>query len=113
MAPPVLPPAKEEYISDRQKIEDAFVSIKGLVKASLRPLPTQTGNGTFITNPISTGLLEDLEKLNIRDIPTLIQTVKGKITNAPINDKTLLMERVVQVRSPKVSRKPFSNLLIA
>ena len=100
MAPLDLPPAKEEHISERQKIEDAFASIKGLIKASFQPLPTQTGNGTYIADPISTGLLQDLEKLHIRDIPTLIQTVKCKITNAPVNDKAYLMERVIQVRNP-------------
>ena len=102
MAIPVLPPAKEEYIPERQKIEDSFASIKGLIQASLKPLPTQTGDGSYIADPISTGLLKDLEKLHIRDIPTLIQTVKGKITNAPVNDRTYLMERVIQVRNLEI-----------
>ena len=95
---PYLPAAPIEHTSTRQEVEQAFASISGLIKASLRPLPKQTGDGTYITPPISTGLLEDLQKLHIQDVKTLIQTVKTQANSDPTDDRTYLMERIIQVK---------------
>ena len=97
---PYLPAAPVKHTSIRQGVEEAFESISQLIKASLRPLPKQTGDGSYITPPISTGLLEDLQKLHIKDIKSLIQTVKAQATGDPTDDRTYLMERVIQVRAP-------------
>ncbi|MCJ1472027.1 hypothetical protein MMC13_000672 [Lambiella insularis] len=92
-----LPSVPVQQASLRQEVDKAFEDISGLIKASLRPLPKQTGDGSYITPPISTGLLQDLRKLSINDVETLIQTVKTGATGDPTNDKTYLMERIIQV----------------
>ena len=95
---PNLPPSPpEDNTSDRQKVEAAFQSIKGLIKAKLRPLPIETGDGTYITRPLSTGVLQDLQKLGLADFGALIETVKALFTGEPTDDKSYLMERVIRV----------------
>ncbi|MCJ1385278.1 hypothetical protein MMC17_008399 [Xylographa soralifera] len=94
---PYLPAAPVKHTSPRQEVEEAFASISSLIKASLRPLPKETGDGSYITPPISTGLLEDLQKLHIKDVKSLIQTVKAQATGDPTDDRTCLMERIIQV----------------
>lgn len=96
---PASPP--EDKASDQEKVQDAFASIKGLVKASLRPLPTETGGGSYITKPIATGVLHDLHKLDLKDVGSLIETVKTQATGGPTDDKSYLMERVIRVRDPR------------
>jgi hypothetical protein len=94
-----LPAVEEQKTTERQKVEAAFTSIRGLIKASARPLPTQTGDDSYITPQLSTGLLQDLQKMHIKDVKTLIDTIKAQTSGKPVNDKTLLMEKVIQVRS--------------
>lgn len=103
---PSLPSVPVKQASLRKEVDTTFQSISGLIKASLRPLPRQTGDGSYITPPISTGLLQDLRKLSINDVETLIQTVKAEATGDPTDDKTYLMERVIQVESPFTTFKP-------
>ena len=99
---PDLPPSPpEDRMSDHEKVRAAFASIKGLIKASLRPLPTQTGNGTYLTKQLSTGILHDLKKLGFGDVGALIDTLQAKTTGAPTDDKTYLMESVIQVGDPR------------
>lgn len=40
-----------------------LAKIGGLRQASSRPLPTETGNGTYITRKVQTGLREDLKRI--------------------------------------------------
>ena len=93
-----LPAVPVKHTSTRQGVEEVFASITQLIKTSLRPLPKETGDGSYITPPISTGLLDDLQKLHIKDVKSLIQTVKAQATSDPTDDRTCLMERVIQVR---------------
>ena len=95
---PSLPDTPIEKVPSRKDIEATFESIRGVIKASLRPLPTQTGDGSYITQPESTGLLPDLQKLGIRDMKALVGVIGAKASGKPTNDKEYLMEKVIQVR---------------
>ena len=86
-----------EQLPLRKQIETTITSVSGVIKASLRPLPTQTGDGSYINPPASTGLLQDLRKMGIKDAETLAEVFAGKVSGKPTNDKTYLMERVIQV----------------
>jgi hypothetical protein len=86
-----------EHHSMRRRIEDAFRSIQGVVKASVRPLPTQTGNGTYVLDPEHTSMLKDLSKLGFRDILTMADMIKAGTHDEHVEDSTYLMERVIQV----------------
>ncbi|THC88806.1 hypothetical protein EYZ11_011744 [Aspergillus tanneri] len=81
---------------------DAFKKYRQLVHASRRPLPTETGDGTYIEDETNSGLWADLRSLGIKDINTLLRLKKTKGTGQLIDDKTMFMEHVIQL----VSRLP-------
>ena len=92
-----LPDAPQEHTSEEQEIEDFFASISGVIKAAFRPLPTQTGDGTYITPPSTTGVVDSIFHTKLKDLKTLLDVSLSEITGDPVNDKTYLMERIVQV----------------
>lgn len=94
-----LPDAPVERATARQQIEHALESAGGLLKTSLRPLPTQTGDGSYLAPPHLTGLVKDLQKLGIDDAETLIELVKTTATGEKINDKSYFMERLIKLAS--------------
>lgn len=62
----------------------------------MRPMPENTGDGSYLqdeeTHP---SILQELKSIGIRDMSTLVQKIKAG--EAPIDDKTMLMERVIQL----------------
>ncbi|KAL4803636.1 Psi-producing oxygenase A [Aspergillus unguis] len=93
--------------------------IESAVSASLRPLPTATGDGTYITDSTQTGLASDLSHVDLNDARTLVDVVKSAATGQPVDDKQYIMERVIQLTAglPSNSRnaaeltKSFLNML--
>lgn len=79
--------------------EKSAAQAKKVVAASLRPLPTETGDGTYVENKHATGLAKDITHIDISDVRTAVDVVKGAATGDPINDRTYLLERVIQVGS--------------
>lgn len=94
---PATPP--EQHVTFREKVEDAFQSVVGVIKATTAPLPTKTGDGSYIANTKPTGLLTDLVNLRPGDVSTLIAQAKSTLTGDPVNDKTYLMERLLKLAS--------------
>lgn len=94
---PDSPP--EQHTSHREKIGAAIKSVSDLIKAATAPLPTQTGDGSIINKQKSTGVLKDVVQMRPRDVLTLVDLAKEAITGEPINDKTFLMERLVELSS--------------
>ena len=98
---PVQP---SEIAQIRQTLESGFKKLASLISAARKPLPTQTGDGTYLHYPnddpnliqqIEAGL-KDLSHLGITDIETLIQ-VQDKQKNGYLwDDKKYLMERLIQ-----------------
>lgn len=91
--------AHEKHQSIRDQIDAAFASIHGLIKASSRPLPTQTGDGSYIEPQVSTGFIQDLQKIGFSDIETLIEVMKTSISGQPTDDRTYFMERLIKLAS--------------
>ncbi|KAL6238146.1 Psi-producing oxygenase A [Aspergillus navahoensis] len=93
--------------------------VENVVAASLRPLPTATGDGTYVAEPAQTGLVKDLGHVDLKDVRTLAEVVKSAATGKPVDDKQYIMERVVQLAAglPSTSRnaaeltKAFLNML--
>jgi hypothetical protein len=84
----------------RQQVEDSISQISQVIHAALRPLPEQTGDGTYLPDAnTQTGIWNDLSHVGINDIETLIEVVKDKSSGSFVDDKDFLMERVIQVRS--------------
>ncbi len=94
---PATPP--EQHVTFREKVEEAFQSVAGVIKASAAPLPTETGDGSYIANTKPTGLLDDLVHLQPDDVRALIAETKSKLTGDPWNDKTYLMEGLLKAAS--------------
>lgn len=94
---PNAPPERHDGI--REEVDAAFASIRGLMKASFRPLPTQTGDGSYIEPPVSSGVIKDLQKIGVSDVETLIELVKTSISGQPTDDRTYFMERLIKCTS--------------
>ncbi|KAK2779959.1 hypothetical protein FQN53_001190 [Emmonsiellopsis sp. PD_33] len=89
----------------REEIEKTVSQISQLVKASLRPLPSHTGDGSYIDDaPPDPNLLADLERIGFKDLDTLVDVVKNAATGEPVNDKEYIMERVIELASSLPSR---------
>lgn len=77
--------------------ENPLAQVEQVLKASLRPLPTETGDGTYVQDNKATGLAKDLSHVDLKDVKTLVEVAKSTITGDPINDREYIMERVIQV----------------
>ncbi|KAL4918828.1 hypothetical protein BDW62DRAFT_217449 [Aspergillus aurantiobrunneus] len=64
-----------------------------------RPLPTETGNGTYVEDEESEGgrLWKDLLALGIEDVGTVKDLLKSELGGGLLDDKTMLMERTIQL----------------
>lgn len=77
--------------------ENPLSQIEQVVSASLRPLPTETGDGTYVKDNTTTGFAKDLGYFGAKDVETLAETAKSAVTGDPVNDREYIMERVIQV----------------
>ncbi|QDS73559.1 hypothetical protein FKW77_001022 [Venturia effusa] len=97
--------------SDLQRLRHGlgkdFQQMAGLISAARRPLPDQSGDGTYLDDkPISpdvmdrvNGALGDLSHLGIKDVETLLKVVKLGKSGEPWQDKEYLMEHLIQTAS--------------
>jgi hypothetical protein len=69
-----------------------------------RPLPSGTGDGTYIDEPKPTSSMwDDLKTLRVKDYATLHELLEKELSGDSLtNDKTMVMERVIQVRQTAV-----------
>ena len=109
--PPIPDSPPEQHVALRKEVDAAFESVAGVIKAALAPLPTQTGDGSAIVSTKATGLLDDIFHMHPRDIITLGELAKDAVTGDPIDDKTFLMERVIQLASELPLTSKVGNVL--
>ncbi|KAK3689370.1 heme peroxidase [Podospora appendiculata] len=84
----------------RQGVANTFERYGQVLRATVEPLPTQVGGGTFSENKKWGKLRTDLMTLRSADFRTLRKMVVAKIKGEKIaDDKTMLMERVIQLVS--------------
>lgn len=91
---------KEEHVdhsASRSDVESSFQKFAQLIHASRRPLPTQAGDGAYLDHAEPTGLMQDLKALGFKDIGTVKGLMKGKVTGELMDDKTYLMEHLMQL----------------
>lgn len=87
-----------DHTASRGDVESSFHEFAQLIHASNRPLPTQSGDGAYLEHSEPTGLMQDLKSIGIKDVGTLMQVMKSKTSGELQDDKTYLMEHVIQVR---------------
>jgi linoleate 10R-lipoxygenase len=68
-----------------------------LVYAARRPLPTQSGDGSYLETKTPNSLLQDLKAVGLKGISIIMDMMKSKVSGKLVDDKTYLMERVIQV----------------
>ena len=78
-------------------IGNKISEVEKVIASSLRPLPTETGDGTYVKTATTTGLTKDLGHFNLKDVKAVIEIAKDAVTGEPWNDREYIMERVVQV----------------
>lgn len=79
-------------------VAETFEAFAQIIHASQRPLPTQTGDGSYVQHHEHTGLWADLRSMGIKDAKTLKEVIANKASGQLVDDKTMIMERVIQVR---------------
>ena len=89
--------SEPDHSVTRGDVESSFEQFAQLIHSASRPLPTQTGDGSYIEHEASSSLFQDLRHLGFKDVKTLVQTVSNKASGALTDDKTMLMEHIIQV----------------
>ena len=81
----------------REDITAAFSQLTSVLRAALRPLPTQTGDHSYLQeDKPDTRLIEQLKALNIENAGT-IKDIVSHLGGRPTDDKTYIMERVIRL----------------
>jgi len=83
--------------AEESKIEKSISQIEQVISASLRSMPTETGDGTYVKESKTTGFAKDLPHLDLDDVKTVVDVVKAGATGEPVDDREYIMERVIQV----------------
>lgn len=77
--------------------ENPISQAEKVISASLRPLPTETGDGTYFKIEKITGLVRDLGNLDLKDVKTIAEVARSAVTGEPTNDREYILERGIQV----------------
>lgn len=77
--------------------ENPLSQLKQVIASSLRPLPKETGDGTYVSKDTVTGLSKDLGHFSVKDVEALADVVKSAVTGNAVNDRDYVMEQVIQV----------------
>jgi hypothetical protein len=88
-------------VPQREKTDgNALSSLVAVWKLSRRPVPTAYGDGTYPELEQRSKFRKDLKSVSLRDIKTLRDLVRNKMQGTGVvDDKTMLMERVIQLVS--------------
>jgi linoleate 10R-lipoxygenase len=95
----------------RADISESLHSLSNLVGHIMRPLPTQSGDGTYIAQEEGTSMLSDLRSLGFKDYKTLEEFLSVAARKADVDDKTMLMERVIQLVAKMPDKSPRRTFL--
>ncbi|ROV91089.1 hypothetical protein VPNG_09932 [Cytospora leucostoma] len=103
--------------TDRDGITAVLDQFAQSVHVPQKPLPTQLGYGTYSVRKRETGWKLDLKYIGWNDIKTLVELIKSKLHgNEPLDDKTMLLERIIQLvaglPSKSRSRVKLTNQLV-
>ncbi|KAJ5694926.1 hypothetical protein N7455_002172 [Penicillium solitum] len=88
---------EENHVVKRAEVVAVFEKYAQAIHASQEPLPNQTSDGTFLKHDKSSGLINDIKSLGFRDVNTVKDLIASKASGELIDDKTYLMERIIQM----------------
>ena len=81
----------------RKDVENFFQEFAQLLHASRRTLPTQSGDGQYLDQAESSGLLADLKSLGLKDVKTVTHMLEDKASGKAQDDRELHMEEIMQL----------------
>ena len=91
--------SEEDQTPQNTDVAGLFGKYAQLIHASQRPLPNQNADGTYVEQDSSTGLWGDLKSMGFKDLGTLKDVLKSQTSGELVDDKSYLMERIIQVKS--------------
>lgn len=87
-----------DHSINREGIAATLDKYAQVISFSARPLPTQTGDGSYIVEPKQISLWDDLKAMRIKDYETLDMTLKQELSGTKLtDDRSMLMEKTIQV----------------
>lgn len=88
---------EEGHVVKRAEVVATFEKFAQAIHASREPLPNQSGDGTYLKHDKSGGLIADIKALGFRDVGTVKDLIANKASGELMDDKTYLMERIIQM----------------
>ncbi|KAL4945149.1 hypothetical protein BDV06DRAFT_47700 [Aspergillus oleicola] len=85
--------------AESEDIPPVFEKYAQVLHASSRPVPHQGGEAAYLEKEHPSGLFNDLKSLGLKDYSSLKDVIKTKINGELTDDKTMIMERVIQIVS--------------
>ncbi|KAL2788440.1 heme peroxidase [Aspergillus keveii] len=84
---------------DNQDTPAVFEKYAQVLHASSRPIPYQGGEAAYLEKEHPSSLFNDLRSLGFKDFSSLKDVIKTKINGELTDDKTMIMERIIQIVS--------------
>lgn len=91
-------------------IGDKFKEVASTAAASRRPLPKETGNGSYISEEHQHSFLETARALGVSDCDTLGDLMKHSAFHKTEDDRELLLERIIKVEADLTKHDPRNPL---
>ncbi len=87
----------DDPTTTREDVASVFEEYAQLIHASLKPLPTQSGDGAYLDKEEHTGILTDLRSLGLKDVKTVKHIMEDKASGKPQDDRKYHMEEIMQL----------------
>src|SRR5436190_13150405 len=71
----------------RGELEGTFEKYAQLIHAARRPLPTQSGDGSYLETKGPNSMLQDLKAVGLKGVGTLMDVIKTKASGKLVDDK--------------------------
>ncbi|KAL4928492.1 peroxidase/cytochrome P450 family protein [Aspergillus undulatus] len=85
--------------AESEDIPEVFEKYAQVLHASSRPVPHQGGEAAYLEKEHPSGLFNDLRSLGLKDFSSLKDVIKTKMNGELTDDKTMIMERIIQIVS--------------
>lgn len=87
----------KETQATRADVQSTFEQYAQLIHAAQRPLPTESGDGAYLTTEEPSGFMADLRALGFKEIKTIKHIMEEKASGKLQDDKKMLMEEIMQL----------------
>jgi len=100
-----MPERRDDRSNDapatRHDVVSTFEQFAQLIHASRKPLPVQTGDGSYLEKNEPSGFWKDIKSLGLKDVKTVKHIMEDKASGKPQDDRKMHMEEIMQVRGLK------------